>query len=169
MLADRLTTTSRRNEMTSGRHSERMTKGREGGATRGDTTTSLRDEMMIGWCNERMTKQWEGSATRGWDSGATRGDPIPDGAMRQQDGGASRGWRTRGDVTTSQHNEKMRGWCDERTARWQATQQLARGEILRQKRRRCDEMMRCSTRGLIFERGAKERCDVWQAQCWTAK
>ena len=60
MLAGRHTTTSRRNEMTSGRRSERMMKGRKGGVTRGDATTSLRDEMMIGWCNERMTKQWEG-------------------------------------------------------------------------------------------------------------
>ena len=61
----------------------------------------------------------------------------------------------------------MRRHEDKRTMQWQATQHLAWGEISRKKGRRCDEMMRCSNRGVIFERRAKVRCDVWQAQCWT--
>ena len=162
--------------MKRGRRSERTTKGREGGATagrdggatRGDTTTSRRNEMMRGWCNKRMTKGREGGATRGRDGGVTRGDATPAGVMRWREGGASRGWRKRGDVTTIRHSEKTSGQCDEGTARWLATQ-LARGEILRKKGRRCDGMMRCGKRGVIFERGAKVRCDVWQAQWWTVK
>jgi hypothetical protein len=47
-------TTRRRDETARGRLSERTTRGRDGGAQRGDaTTTNLRNETMRGRCNKR--------------------------------------------------------------------------------------------------------------------
>jgi hypothetical protein len=34
---------------------------------------------------------------------------------------------------------------------------------------RWDEMMRCCTQGVIFERGAQVWCDGWQALFWTVE
>ena len=85
-----------------GRRSERKTRGREcgttrgqdGSVTRGNTTTNLRNEMMRGRCNERMMR---GEAGRR-DGGMTRG----------REGSA-----TTDDSTTSWHNKRTRGQRDQ--------------------------------------------------------
>ncbi len=51
-----------------------MTRGQEGGATRGDATTSQRNEATREWHREKRTRGQECGVTRGTNSNATRGN-----------------------------------------------------------------------------------------------
>jgi hypothetical protein len=80
-----------------------MTKGREGGARRGNATTSQHDERTRGRCNERTTR--DDDATTSWCKETTRG----------------------------RHDETTRRQDNERAARQEATQQPAsvmRGQVV---------------------------------------
>jgi hypothetical protein len=76
------------------------------------------------WVAQQEAMQQPAGVMTGWEGDATRGQQEdiqePAGTKRGWEGGATKarvGGATRGDATTSLHDDRMRGWRNKRTMR----------------------------------------------------
>jgi hypothetical protein len=98
-------------------------KGQEGGATRGRREMMQQPAGMMRRREGITTRRRDNETTRQREGGALRGDATTSRRdERYKDEWAAQRERTRrGNATTNWHDERTRGWRNERTARGDVT------------------------------------------------